>query len=70
MDELPFLIYVSNKYIVMLPQYDEIEPVRLLERCSLSETKYLLERCVRLIISKVCVYVSKNRYPLESFRCY
>jgi len=41
----------------MLVQYDEIEPVTLLERCSLSETKYLLERCIGLIISKVRVLV-------------
>jgi len=43
------------KTIVILSQYDEIEPVRLLERCSLSESKYLLERCIGLIISKVSI---------------
>jgi len=40
---------------VMLVQYDEIEPTALLERCSLSETRYLLERCIGLFISKVSI---------------
>ena len=45
----------TSYIVVMLVQYDEIEPMTLLERCSLSETKYLLERCIGLIISKVCI---------------
>jgi len=57
---------------VTLVQYDGIdsfEPLTLLERCSLSETKYLLERSIQLIISKVSLWnflqLSTISYPLN-----
>jgi len=54
---------ISSNWWMLLVQYDEIEPLTLLERCSLSETKYLLERCIGLIISKVTIVC------LISFNC-
>jgi hypothetical protein len=39
-------------------QDDEIDPASLVANCSLGEARYLLERCVTLIVSKVSCSLS------------